>query len=335
MTLFKRGAIWWSFFSVDGIRYQKSTGTSNKRNAQRIADKLKEEANLRRFQIVDLDPHLTFNALADQFEKTKPTAHNLDRLKHLRPFFGPLTIREITKATVQDYRTARKVEKPKLTDSTLNKDVGVIRHIFFWAVDAQIIPTNPLTRVPMARVRRVKRPVLTVADEEKILAVAPKHLQRIVIAALDTGMRRGELLQQRWEDVDLPRKLLYVTRSKTPEGEAREIPLTTRLHALLEEKKQLSGFVFTYGGHDILDPKTAWFRAQKTALDRHFRFHDLRHTFNTRLLEAGVISDVRKAIMGHEDRSVHEAYSHVELPAKREAILKLEKWIKLQKKKRA
>ena len=52
----------------------------------------------------------------------------------------------------------------------------------------------------------------------------------MIIAALDTGMRRGEITSQRWEDIDFSRKLLFVTRSKTPEGESREIPLTERLY---------------------------------------------------------------------------------------------------------
>ena len=52
----------------------------------------------------------------------------------------------------------------------------------------------------------------------------------MIVAALDTGMRRGEITSQRWEDIDFPRKLLFVTRSKTPEGESREIPLTERLY---------------------------------------------------------------------------------------------------------
>src|SRR5207245_3286072 len=65
---------------------------------------------------------------------------------------------------------------------------------------------------------------------------------------------------------------------------------------------------------------------------RYFRFHDLRHTFNTRLMEAGVLQDVRKALMGHSSgEEVNSLYTHVELPVKREAIRKLEAWIDVQR----
>ena len=71
-----------------------------------------------------------------------------------------------------------------------------------------------------------------------LLAAAKDHLRAMIIAALDTGMRRGEITSQRWEDIDFSRKLLFVTRSKTPEGESREIPLTERLHEYLLENRK-------------------------------------------------------------------------------------------------
>jgi integrase len=82
----------------------------------------------------------------------------------------------------------------------------------------------------LARERRTRRQILSVEEEQILLYAAPEHLKRMIIAALDTGMRRGEITGQRWEHVDFSRKLLFVTRSKTPEGEAREIPLFERLY---------------------------------------------------------------------------------------------------------
>ena len=149
-------------------------------------------------------------------------------------------------------------------------------------------------------------------------------------------MRRGEILGQSWEHVDLNRQVLSVTRSKTPEGEGREIPLTGRLFQILLANRQDEGPIFVYRTQPIRSIKTAWASAIRQAGIRHFRFHDLRfhdlrHTFNTRLLEAGVMQEVRKALMGHSSgEKVHSAYTHVELPVKREAIARLEKWVATQ-----
>src|SRR5205085_12656324 len=73
--------------------------------------------------------------------------------------------------------------------------------------------------------------------------------------------------------------------------------------------------------------------ALRRAGARHVRFHDLRHTFNTRLMEAGVMQEVRMALMGHSSgQKVHSSYTHVELPVKREAIDRLEQWVNQQQK---
>lgn len=164
-------------------------------------------------------------------------------------------------------------------------------------------------------------------EEEWLLLAAAPHLRPIIIAALDTGMRRGEILQQRWEHVDLVRGLLQVTRSKTAEGEGREIPLTRRLSDLLSVRPQPEGPVFLFKNRPFKSVKCAWKAAIRRAGIRYYRFHDLRHTFNTRLMEAGVMQEIRKALMGHSSgESVHSTYTHVELPAKRKAIRKLEAW---------
>jgi integrase len=186
--------------------------------------------------------------------------------------------------------------------------------------------------MPMVRERRKPRPILTLAEEGKLLGAAAPHLRTIIIAALDTGMRRGELLSERWEHVDFNRKLLAVTHSKTAGGETREIPFTARLAELLTACQKPEGLVFTFKGRPLHRIKTAWKAAVRRAGIRYLRFHDLRHTFNTRLMEAGVVQDVRKALMGHSSgEEVNSLYTHVELPVKREAIRKLEAWVEAER----
>lgn len=98
----------------------------------------------------------------------------------------------------------------------------------------------------------------------------------MTIIALDTGMRRGEITSQRWEDIDFSQRVLFVTHSKTPEGESREIPLTGRLHKYLLEHRQAEGPVIDFHGRPVRIVKRAWKTALKNAGIRHVRFHDLR-----------------------------------------------------------
>ena len=334
MSLFKRGDVWWSYFYKDGVRHQYSTGTPNRRQAETIEAKRKEEVNNRRFQIVDVDPNITFGEVAARFISSgSARPHHNYHLKFLLPCFSDIPVLRLTKSLAEDFRRARHDHNPAIKDATINRDLSVLRHILYWAVDEQLLTANPLARMKMARERRTRRQVLSLAEEQLLLPAAKDHLQGMIIAALDTGMRRGEITSQQWEDIDFSRKVLFVTRSKTPEGESREIPLTDRLLKHLLQHRQSTGLIVSYKGEPVRIVKRSWSTALKNAQIRHVRFHDLRHTFNTRLMEAGVLQEVRMALMGHSPGSrVHATYTHIELPVKREAIRKLEQWVKDQQK---
>lgn len=327
MSLMKRGNIYWSYIYIDGIRYQQSTNTGNLRQATQIEQRFRDELNRKRHQLVEPHPEMTFGELAARFlaEGDRKDWH-VDRLKLLLPYWGETQIGRIHKSMLVDYRQRRHSAKA-VSDTTINRDLEALRHFLFWAVEEGLLTTNPLSRMRRVPERRKPRSVMTVAEEEQLLRVAPPHLQPIIIAALETGMRRGELTNQLWEHVDFTRRVLFVTRSKTAGGEGREIPLTERVFELLLALRRSEGIVFTYQGRVIRKVKTAWKSALRRAGVRYCRFHDLRHTFNTRLMEAGVMQEIRKALMGHSSgREVNSIYTHVELPAKREAIRKLEAW---------
>jgi integrase len=333
MTLYKRGNIYWAYVSVDGVRHAKSTGTNNRRQAELIEQRFKDELNLKREGLSQLSPETTFSELAARFlAEAQVRPFHLDRLKVLLPYFGETHIGRITKNLAIAFRRQRHSEK-RITDTTVNRDLECLRSMLFWAVDEGLISTNPLSRVRMTRERKKPRFVISVAEEDLLLKSAAPHLAAIIMAALDAGMRRGEILTQRWEHIDFNRKILFVTHSKTPEGEAREIPLTGRLSEFLESQRKEEGLVFTFKGQPIHKIKTAWKAAVRRAGIRYYRFHDLRHAFNCRMMEAGVLQEIRKALMGHSSgEDVHSTYVHVELPIKREAIRKLEAWVRSSRK---
>lgn len=332
MSVWKRGDTWWTQFYIDGIRYQQSTGTTNRRLAEQIARKLHEDAVARKYQVVAFDPQRDFGDLAAKFiAEGGATRYHLGRLDSLLPFWSAIPVLRLNKGMAQEYRNWRHRQKT-ISDATINRDLSVLRHILYWATDNSLLVANPLARLRLARERRTKTHILSVSEEALLLPACSEHFRPIVITAVDTGMRRGELLQQSRADVDLERGLLSVTRSKTPEGESREIPLTARVQKLLESRAQGDGLIFTFHDQPIHIIKTAWKGALRRSGIRRLRFHDLRHTFNTRLMEAGVVQDVRKALMGHSSgQDVHAAYTHVELPIKRQAIKRLEEWIAQQK----
>lgn len=327
MSLYKRGGVYWSYVWQGGIRYARSTGTGKIRKAEDFDRKHKIELEFKKSQPHELDPEMRFGDLFARFladAEVKP--FHIERSKAFLPYFAETPIIEITKNEIVRYRREKHKQK-KLSETTLNRDVEVLRHVLFWAVEEGILAANPLAHSRLPRARRIKRPILSLDEEQQLLAAAAPHLLRIIICAVDTGMRRGEILSQLWDDIDFGRKLLVVTKSKTAEGEARELPLTGRLFDLLSKGRKPEGLIFTFGDKPIFAVKTAWSSALRRSGIKHYRFKDLRSTFNSRLIEAGVIKDVRKELMGHSrNEDTNDLYSHIELPLLREAISKLEAW---------
>jgi integrase len=327
MSLYKRGGVYWSYIWQGGIRYARSTGTGKIRKAQDFDRNHKTELELKKFRPAELNPEMPFGALFSRFlADGEVKLFHVERSKAFLPYFAEKPIGEITKNEIIRYRKERHKQK-KLTETTLNRDIEVLRHVLFWAVEERILPANPLARTRLSRARRIKRPILSIQEEEPLLCVAAPHLKPIIICALDTGMRRSEILSQRWEDIDFFRRVLVVTKSKTAEGESRELPLSGRLFELLGAQHSTKGLIFTFGEESIRSVKTAWRTAVRKAGIRPFRFKDLRTTFNSRLIEAGVIKDVRMELMGHSrNEDTNDLYSQIELPLLREAISKLEVW---------
>jgi integrase len=333
MSLVKRGHKWWSYVTVNGVRYRKPTNASNRRQAETIDRQHYDELNAMRHRLPQIADEMSFGELTARFiaaGMAKP--HSLDRLSHLLPFFSEMSVRDIATPAVRRYRQERHRYK-KLKEATVNRDLSVLRRVLYWGVEERFLSANPLGRLRMERERRTKRPVMSIREEYLLLAAAPDHLKRIIRCALDTGMRKGEILSQRWEDIDFDNRILHVSHSKTPEGEAREIPLTDRLSKILLASRRERGAVFTYQGDSIKIVKTTWASSLRRSGLRHFRFHDLRHTANTRMMLAGVLQEVRREILGHtsqRSRDVNDRYTQIELPEKREAIRKLEVWLEGQ-----
>jgi len=337
MSLYKRGGVWWSYIWIHNVRHGRSLKTNNKREAVLREREFQEELDVRRHKQIQLNPEMPFAELVTRFlGSASCKSYHENQLRNLLPYFGDTPLTELNRINADAYRQYRK-NKDKVVDTTVNRDLETMRRILFYAVDAGILLINPLSRVPLVRPRRQRRPVLSLEEEPKVIAEASAHLKLIIIAALYTGMRRGELLSQLAEDVDLNRGVLYVTKSKTAGGQQREIPLAkvmVELFATLPKK----GLLFTYKGDPIQKLRRSWATAVTKSEIRPLQFKQLRHTFNTRLMEAGVIQDVRMALMGHSQgtaRTTNDLYTHVELPALREAIHKLEIWIAEQRAKQA
>jgi integrase len=154
---------------------------------------------------------------------------------------------------------------------------------------------------------------LTHEEERKLLdnADRPKWLRPMLVLALHTGMRKGEILALRWQDIDLSRRVLTVQKSKN--GLKRGIPLSECLTATLRALKAdtkvigISGRVFPISDRSL---RQAFAKALRKAHIHDFRFHDLRHTFATRLVQGGVDLYRVQKLLGHKSIAMTMRYAH-------------------------
>ncbi len=228
--------------------------------------------------------------------------------------FGSYMLTEIDAKRVRDFADKRRL---KVKEATLHRDLAVLKAILNKAKnegDLVKLPVFPKVKLPKGRTRW-----LTLAEEQRLLNAAPKRLRLLIAFALDTGGRRSELFKLDWRYVDLPNG--RVTFIETKNGEDRSVRLTERaLHILVAKN---SGPVFTYNGRPLKDVKTAYDRARKKAGLEDVRFHDLRHTFASRLVQQGLpLYDVMH-MTGHKSLTMVQRYSHLAPEFQERAIVAL------------
>lgn len=151
---------------------------------------------------------------------------------------------------------------------------------------------------------------LTVEEEKRLLMTSKPYQRALIVFAVDTGGRRSELLKLDWQNVDLARG--FITYMKTKNGDDRTIRLTGRaIRVLTDLEPKETGPVFTYRGQAIKCVKTTFDKARTQAGLEDFRFHDLRHTFASRLAQQGVPLYEIMHLTGHKSFQMVQRYAHL------------------------
>jgi len=332
--VFSRDGSWWiDFNDAAGRRIRRKVGP-NKRIAREVLDgylgKIAQRVHL---GIIE-DSSISFAEFARAWwgrvsrgltESTKDRWHRI--LDHnLNPAFaGPL--RAITAAQVQAYIT-RRLEAGACS-GTVNVELKILKHIVRRAVAWEYLSRNPLMNAngdytegigtlkePAGRVRYLAE------DELQALLIACEtepFLGAFVIVALNTGMRRNEILSLSRTSIDWPKGIATLTGSKN--GEAAHIPLNAAaMEALRSLPARLDGRLFPLNGPQVT---MAFVRAVRRAGIKDFRLHDLRHTFASYHAMAGVPTRGLQVLLRHKSPVMTARYSHLSEAYLREAVDKV------------
>lgn len=279
--------------------------------------------------------------------------------------FESLYDRELRSLSPFDFeRIKSKRLKDKIKPATVNRDLSRIRGALSRAVDWGMLDVHPMKTVKQAKGVDDSRVRYLTADEEKALrgALAAReaerrasrerhnawheargsaghpqwpeggftdHLMPLVLLALNTGMRRGELLGLEWANVNLPGKLLTVTVGNAKSRKARHIPLNAEALDVLTRWQKQAGkdarivFPSPKSGGRMDNINSSWEEICDAAKLADFRFHDLRHSFASKLVMAGVDLNTVRELLGHSDIRMTLRYSHLAPHKLADAVAKL------------
>lgn len=356
MSVFQRGNVWWYKFKFRGQEIRESTHSTSKtlairaererrRQLEEGINHLKASKQAMIFSVhakhwlQDNGPHWSAGTVEIQSRA----------VQHLTPRFGKLLLTDITPGTINQHQAARK--KAGASNRTINMEVGALRMILrkhrLWAnlqPDVRMLPE----RSDIGR-------ALSADEVHRILVACKKSRSRglypAVLLSIHTGLRNQELRLLRWRQVDMLDRTITVGRSKTKGGEGRTVPLSETATLCIQEWRRefpdakpehyvfpsekygfageagyLHGAIVPYN----LNPdvpigswQIAWGNALKAAGVR-CRWHDLRHTFVSRIAESQVSDATIMALAGHLSVKMKERYSHVRAEAKRQAVATLD-----------
>ena len=282
----------------------------------------------------------------------------------IEPVFGGLFDRELRTISAFDVERIKAQRlKSGRKPSTVNRDLDRIRGVLSRAVEWGFLADHPLKAVKRAKGADNSRVrYLTPAEEERLRAALAAreaarrasresgntwckergygdgrpmwpedgftdYLTPMVLVALNTGMRRGELFGLQWEHVNLAGKLLTITAGNAKSRKARHLPLNTEALDVLtrwQRQGEGTGLVFPSAGGGRMDNiNTSWGGIVADAKLADFRFHDLRHTFASKLVMAGVDLNTVRELLGHADIAMTLRYAHLAPDKLAEAVAKL------------
>ena len=309
----KRGNSWNAQVRISGWRSFTKTFQTKSDAKQWIVTLEKElkskplpEKNIKNLKLKDLFNKYKFEILP-KLKSHKIVTYKLNFLSRL--WLGEIIVVNLTKGHLEQFCKDRKLV---VKDGTIKSELMLIKRIVKIATDKWNygIPFNAFYGIELPSPHKPRNRRATQEELSILIAHANKqrntYISTIIQFAVETGMRRSEILKLKWIDVNLETRIasLYDTKN----GDDRHIPLTKTAVQLLSNLTQLSDFVFPISANCL---RLAWERCRKKSNIKGLRFHDLRHEAVSRFFEMGLSVPEVALISGHKDVRQLFRYTHL------------------------
>lgn len=266
-----------------------------------------------------MEKHLKLNCSKGWARKERV---NLERLVR---FFGDRRLQDITPMMIEQFKAERLKE---VAPATVNKALACLKAMFNKASDWGLVDgNNPVSKVKLLKVDNKRLRYLEKPEITRLIGNCPAHLKPIVILALNTGMRKSEIFNLRWDDVDINLRMIQLLKTKN--NKIRNIPMNQAVYDTLKTLKEKSEDEQVFPGRNgpvITYVTKSFATALKKSGIENFRFHDMRHTFASQLVMAGVDLNTVRELLGHADLAMTLRYAHLSCDHKRQAVQALGEW---------
>ena len=240
-------------------------------------------------------------------QNKKSWARDQISINHLTAFFKTFTLSNITSDLIEKYKAKR---REKVSPATVNRELSCLKSMFSKAVEWERIEDNLMKKVKLFKENNVKERILDTDEIKSLIAGASPHLKPILILALNTGMRRNEILSLKWQNINIKQGYILIEISKS--GRSRKVPMNTLVLETLGNFNRDNEYLF-YNPRTkthIKSIKTAFKTACRNAGITNLRLHDLRHTAATKMIEAGIDLVTVSRILGHSSIQMTMRYAH-------------------------
>jgi len=315
----------------NGKRRREKIGSS-KKLAENALRKRKLAIAEGKFLDVKREKKIKFEIFAEEFLEIhcKPNHKNYknwatSNINILKRNFSGKYLHEITPLVVEEYKSKRVQE---VSAASVNRSLTTLKSLFNRAIDwGKFDGENPVRKVKFFKEENHRLRYLEKEEIVKLLSVCRGYLKPIVIVALNTGMRRGEILPLKWSDIDFKRGIIHLLNTKN--SDARQIPMNELLKTTLirVRKHPESPYVFhKKDGSQIGDIKKSFHTAlnragiKKGRKDGGVVFHTLRHSFASHLVMSGVDLNTVRELMGHKSLDMTIRYAHLSRDHKKRAV---------------
>ncbi len=321
MGLYRRGQVWWMDLTYNSKRIRRSLETSDRRLAERIYAKvITEIIEGKYFERLPGD-HKTFREMIERYlreytVKKAPGTQGMERAlaKRLIEYFGNFALTQITPRLIVGYK-GKRIESGA-SAQTINHELQLMSHAYKMAErEWEWVKDNPVRKVSKERIDNFVERWLTYEEEEKLLDASPEWLKDIIVFALNTGLRQSEILNLKWKDVNLFRKTITILEQKN--NSIDTLPLNQKALTILKAKSRVRylkcEYVFHSKNKTRIDRRNllrAFYSAVRKSGIEPLRFHDLRHTFSTRLVQSGVDIYTVQKLCRWKNISMAMRYAH-------------------------